>query len=505
MMGPTASLSVRVEGSFDGTPVEFGVPVLFKPVASHQKRGVAEFDHSRQSRVSVVPLCFESLDARAISLVPGAYEVEAILPSGEALHAAVTLESGPNQELVLRAKDRPYDPSSWLHTHIADHAKKRLDPSLEVDNTVSPWWTQYEVRIGTDLVYDDGRRIQANRWTEWLDWIDEHYRDASYHAAIGGYRLLEDSPEFRLQISGGSHNEPLKISLPPDLPPFWPGPIGYRRFYLSISTAIGTRVLSVPSPWSMGEKSRFEIYAFEADGALQSSLTLLDPKWSGLFAYLNAGRVQLASQIIEVASRALYEKNENPLAAAAGGYVLLSTKDVRHEGAWPDWLSNLARRFPHMVDGHILRARWLLASGDENAYQSAQGHVRTAYFGGLPFFTTGVVWLVEALMRFAADSEEFKEMLVAVRGVARNLDMSQTFTSFYFSSPEKRSEPIAEAPTQPSLDDRLFARYRDKGGDSGAHQGQLDFDEYGQPMLDIQKDASKPVPPLQLPRLESDV
>ena len=161
--------------------------------------------------------------------------------------------------------------------------------------------------------------------------------------------------------------------------------------------------------------------------------------------------MDLASEILANASDALFAKFQNPLAAAVGGYVLLSSSPTDEKASWPDWLSNLAEYFPHLPDGLILRARWLLARNREENLEEAHQLLFESFNRGIPYFTTGVVWLIEGLEQTSIGCPICTEILRKVRGVARSMDLSQAFTSFSIGKPQTRDaeEPRPESDVPP--------------------------------------------------------
>jgi hypothetical protein len=174
-----------------------------------------------------------------------------------------------------------------------------------------------------------------------------------------------------------------------------------------------------------GSPEFLRVLVSETDHELLCDATIRDEHLGGLLAYLNAGRTGVAGELLKLARGALFDKYNNPLGAAAGGYVLLSTVDSDQLGDWPHWLENLAENFPHLADGAILRVKWLLDRGGSADLPEARRRLREAYDRGVPFFTAGVAWLMEGLARVADGEDEFSMMLRTVRAVAPSVDLAR--------------------------------------------------------------------------------
>ena len=133
----------------------------------------------------------------------------------------------------------------------------------------------------------------------------------------------------------------------------------------------------------------------------------------------------------------LFGKMQNPLGAAAGGYVLLAAGD-REENNWHDWVDNLANWFPEIPDGAVLKASLRLRfPRDKNSAEEARASLLEAFDRGVPYYSTGVSWLLDGLTQFA-DDPVVEEKMKIVHRVALRLDLSQAFTVVRISDRKKR-------------------------------------------------------------------
>jgi hypothetical protein len=127
----------------------------------------------------------------------------------------------------------------------------------------------------------------------------------------------------------------------------------------------------------------------------------------------------------------------NPFAAAAGGYILLTTQMDTEKRYWHGWIKNLMKWFPWIPDGAI-QFGWFMLHKGQNAGDeaAARNALLTAYQRGLPLYSAGVRWLLDGLTLLAdqdrEDGRHDAELLAAladVHAVARATDIQQPLTS----------------------------------------------------------------------------
>ncbi|MEJ8307985.1 hypothetical protein [Agrobacterium larrymoorei] len=474
MMAEEARVTVRVHKDLDGDQVDFGVPVRFRPVIEDSRTEARRLDRSRKIVTIVAPISRSPTRVATIFLPWGDYDIEAVMPSGVPLEiqepsgtqGRIELTVNPdvqnmdNNEIVvvLRGENSPNAWRSWANfagAQLASGRQAMLESSRRKAFGSLPD-SRFQVTVGSLARSEIIPRFDPKRWDHWFEFLDRRFNRG--HDLSPDIELDQDASGLKVELEGGSNGTPLRIQFvqrdPPDIS-FDPQHIGERRTYAAISGLSGTRLVAIPWPWDDSARVEghvpFELLALEESGELRCEPVLRDARWSGIVAYLNSGRIDLAGEILNQASDALFEKFENPLAAAAGGYVLLSSEKVDAESRWPDWLNNLAERFPHLPDGLILRARWLLAQNKAEYLGEAHRLLYDSYERGIPYFTTGVVWLMEGLEQTSVDCGVCKEFLRTVRGVARSMDLSQAFTSFSIAKPRTREmeETSPEVDTLP--------------------------------------------------------
>ncbi|MBY2989005.1 hypothetical protein [Rhizobium leguminosarum] len=496
MMAEEALVTVRVNKYIDGDQVDFGVPVRFRPVIEDPRTEVRRLDESRKIVTIVVPISRYRGTFASVYLPWGDYNVEAVMPSGEALeiqepsgsHGRVELAVSPDTrnaeydaiEVVLRGEPSPNEWRSWANfagAQLASPRQEMLESRRRMAFGSLPD-SRLQVTVGSLARSEILPRFDPKSWSDWLEFLNRRFDRG--HDSSPDIKLDQDDSGLKADVEGGYEGTPLRIKfVQRDASKIGldARDIGERRTYAAISGLTGTRLVAIPWPW--GESAYvegrvpFELLALEENGELRCEPVLRDARWSGLVAYLNSGRVDLAGEILSQANDALFEKFQNPLAAAVGGYVLLSSKQVDAEGRWPDWLRNLAERFPFLPDGLILRARWLLAQNKAEYLPEAHDLLYKSYQLGIPYFTTGVVWLIEGLEQTSIDCPTCTEILRTVRGVARSMDLSQAFTSFSIAKPrtremEETSPEVDTLPGQallePDLQQFLLGRQSETAG-----------------------------------------
>jgi hypothetical protein len=160
-----------------------------------------------------------------------------------------------------------------------------------------------------------------------------------------------------------------------------------------------------------------------------------------IMAYLERGAVVEAEQLADVwraADLALYEKDEDPVSATAGAYLLLKLKRLgpRHQ-----WVDNLVNRFPYLSDGPVIAAALALQS-DDSSVNTVRRYIDIAIERGLPVFSLGLSMLVEtmaAVHRGKRESRAFRFAYLAMQAYLQASSSRGSFLSFYGKSPTEPS------------------------------------------------------------------
>jgi hypothetical protein len=157
------------------------------------------------------------------------------------------------------------------------------------------------------------------------------------------------------------------------------------------------------------------------------SVAVRDPDLGGGLGYFASGFLDKAAVLFGNLESIVYGKVNNPLAAAAGGYVLVGTETSDRSMRWDPWLSNLRNWFPELSDGSILwGTRRLRTSRTEAEVDEARTALLEGYSRGLPVFTLGLTWMIDGLSAFPSDPE-CATALQQVRQLCWQVDMSEPF------------------------------------------------------------------------------
>jgi hypothetical protein len=165
------------------------------------------------------------------------------------------------------------------------------------------------------------------------------------------------------------------------------------------------------------------------------SIVVRDNVMGPVIGYLTGGDLPAAARIVETAVDLLYGKVANPLAAAAGAYVLVRAHAQQKRPQWEPWLRNLRQWFAWLPDGSILDG-WasLRGIGRPQDVPAAAASFVEAVTRGLPFYSVGVRMLFDGLSRADGELEAgqrppgFDVALATVRMLALRVHVGQPFT-----------------------------------------------------------------------------
>jgi hypothetical protein len=226
---------------------------------------------------------------------------------------------------------------------------------------------------------------------------------------------------------------------------------GHRFYFFINGQGFPAQYCVVPVPWKQLDYSgdvRTQVLAQRAmasyddlqgeDQGFRLSVMVEEASLSMLIAYLGAGSMQAAQAILKTSTHLLASKMLNPMAAAAGAYVLLGMPIAEAEREfWHDWVRNLMNFFEWLPDGAIQYGRLLLKrSQDAHSLAEARRCFLEGFRRGLPFFSKGVEFLLDGLNRFANDARqagvkdgEVELALRVTRELALRINPRQPFTT----------------------------------------------------------------------------
>ncbi|WP_163542313.1 hypothetical protein [Occultella kanbiaonis] len=402
-----SELLLRVDKYLDGAEVPHAGVAQVLAFDSHGARAPAA-----DVRDVIVPVGGNVVPA-SIPVEPGDYLVEVLLPNGERTSAEVTAADAP-VSVDLAATHSPREWLSWQHLVGGVPLHEDMQPDRGAEPVRLRWLEgRHRGRVGPAGPPDP--------WREVLE-IVAGAEPTPEEVAVAPLTWESGWQLYRFG-AGGSLTWLAEDPVPG-------GPLPRR--YLVARGGEGVTLVPVPVPWRMasGGAAAVDVLVRDLPDAPLILLSPMEPDLAPVLGFLSAGSAQPARVLVDHARSRLFEKMMNPLAAAAGGYVLLATEETG-DTAWHPWIANLAAWFDWLPDGAVLRGRLLLRhrSGSDDVQAAREAFV-TAYRRGLPFYTLGLQWLVDGLRTFAgAGDEEAGRMLTTAQEVAWHADLAQPFAT----------------------------------------------------------------------------
>lgn len=351
----------------------------------------------------------------SVPVAPGDYIVDVRLPNGERRSVEVTVKAEP----VLAEIDVTHSPREWLSwQHYVGGVP--LHPDLRAEGDAQPtsvaWVTGLEAGVPE-------QGAAADPWrTKILPVVLGEVPPPPGRALGQAHR---ESGWTQYRVGGGGDLEPWAQHDPV-------GGTYEPRRYLLVQTSASHWLVPAPVPWRTLEGTAAVDLLVRDAPVAQVAVSPVDPEIGPVLAYLMGGAAQDARLLVDrgEAKDLLFGKMMNPLAAAAGGYALLAT-EATGDTAWHRWIHNLAEWFDWLPDGAVQQGRLLLRHrrGPDDVHRARDAFVR-AYARGLPFYTLGLIWLVDGLALFAGSGDaEAREMLAPVQEASWRVDLAQPFTT----------------------------------------------------------------------------
>lgn len=368
------------------------------------------------------------------TVAPGRYVVEATLPNSEVLSDETDVAEGQVSQVQLEVADSPHESHSWQYVvgnvlpSDVYHSRGTPIPRSSGSRYLGPGWLgpQDSPRITMPppvLWRISAERVPALPYAEMAEL-------ARLEPRIGGIQVRQMLQAGFSQLVTPDVTDPFsqlfRFGGPdPDLAH------SARRQFLIAESVTGTHLVTLPTPWNdaYGISNVVEVLVNLAQSPNGSPIgvTVRDPVIGAGLAYMANGALTKAAVVFPDAQAMLQRKVTNPLAAAAGGYVLIGTELDNEPRAWDAWLENLRNWFPEYSDGWVLWAsRRLRTAQSEDEIEPARRGFIEACKRGVPIFTLGLSWLMDGLSQFP-DNPECTTWLARVRQVALQVDMRQPF------------------------------------------------------------------------------
>lgn len=405
-----------------------------------------------------------------IELVPGLWQIDAVLASGEKIQDERMVAAQETITVDLAADRSPRETLEWQHLsgQVAGHevhATRRERQALPA----VPKWLRTSVDISgfpADAVVSQGAGLETGlgpvlppiSLDEFAGTLtfDEFAGPApvakcSYYGqadAAAMWQMLVDTLDSRhtvlprgLNALGQEeqqvHDLYSSFIVPDsDLQPTEPEEtVAERAHYWAIAEApSGSSLLSLPVPWYDRDGSSRDVGILVRHVSNETSLAevaVRDPDIAAMLGYLRNNRITEAAFVAKDYERWLWSKRRNPFAAAAGGYVLLATQLGFENAPWTGWIRNLNAWFPTVPDGAVLEG-YMCLNGPKplRDFERAAACFQSAFERGIPHYTIGLSWLRSGLRSLEADFDHLKEAAETVSLASRLAETSQVFSSF---------------------------------------------------------------------------
>jgi hypothetical protein len=422
----SGTLDVRVEAMMYEDDVRAGVRV----VGNIFPAGGGGDTH----RQVLIPVG-SNVPAASFAVQPGRYLVEATLPSGVVLCDEVDVAEGQPTEVRLRAQDSPHETHSWQYVvgNVESGTVYRSPDTIPVPNSAgSRSFGRLRDRAADDSLESVARPARV-RWV--LDRAPSG-PPLDRLGLLGGGVAVDQWLESTLDVS--AQQEIDQPSATDGVSPLYrftsavhPAAGQFARQFLTVESQGDAYLVTLPCPWL--DRNHTESVVEVLVNGRQSptgsavSVTVRDPSLGAGLAYLAAGALSKAEAVFSDAQHMLHGKVANHLAAAAGAYVLVGTDLAPERREWDAWLDNLRRWFPQMSDGSILcGVRGLRLAQTQADVDAARDALLEGCQRGLPAYTLGISWLVEALSEFP-DDPACMARLDQVRRLSWRVDLREPF------------------------------------------------------------------------------
>jgi hypothetical protein len=437
----SAGLHLRVNLSFRGEDLAAGTTVVANVYPANRDWGGL--------RDILIP-AGDMVEPTRFEVPAGRYVVEVVMPSGKLLSQQTKVDDGQEVTLDIDDWDSPRESHSWQYFSGNLESGTVYRSPLVIPrprSSSSRYFDRPAADVGVpgEPAPGDERLVAPATY-----WIPDSRTDGWSFARLN--QLSRDMTRVDLRQIGAliAEGEPIPIPQPTEsdgtshlyrfdergpLGPMGSPGVGHHqigaRQFLVVTGATDGYLVTLPSPWR--DVHYRDVLVEVLVNARQSptgspvGVTVRDRAMGAGLGYLASGALSAAGRVFEDVEQMLYSKVTNPLAAAAGAYVLLGTESDPSPKPWHDWVWNLRSWFGWMSDGSILWAAHTLRTAETNAQiDEARAALVEAYQRGVPFYTLGLSWLIDGLSDFPED-DECQAMLKEVQRLSWRVDTRQPF------------------------------------------------------------------------------
>jgi hypothetical protein len=372
-------------------------------------------------RAIVVSSASPTAQSEIVLPSPGAYLVDVAFPDGRHTRRTINVEAGKPYRFLLQDRRTAYQSS---RSDTASVRARAFGAAAGSPNELEVRLLRLPALVGVDQMANQlsAGSLQVRR-------RNAHSLFAS--ATPGAVESLDLHGQPPTSLAGLAERSWLIVSCAGDFPTL----LAYPEQWMPVESPQVFRLVARRKATEGAESKKWRV-----------SLELLDPIYGALIEYLTRRDLQssetISASVQTQALQALYEKMENPFAAAAGAYLMalgdLGSSDRR------SWMENLYRRFAWLPDGAIAWGWRLLREGERgsDSWIDARRALMDACARGLPYFTVGLHVLVDALTALSMSDQsddEVRRMLAAVVIADNACVRTEPFTTIQVSRFQKMS------------------------------------------------------------------
>jgi hypothetical protein len=383
-----------------------------------------------------------------VDLPMGTYLVEASLPSGEFLRKTIQMR-GQDEVVILQGTESPHEWLSWAHLNTPQSRTRRATmdfagtafkaPTLPPPAPALFAHFALEGRgvggppilystVAPSMLAPNGQSLSIPALCRALDQSTSlPYGHVPLHPAVGDANVAT----YRAHVPFG-----IQYGTPP-------GVTGYDYMWvvtrwggIADSRPANVELAALPTGWIDGSTHRWvgaEILVNAAPPVRSffgSTVMVRDSLIGNALSYFTHQRLDEAFALVSggqqgIAMQMLFEKVENPIAAAAGAYVLVAQQLDDGQYDWHRWIDNLTNWFVGLPDAPILKG-WVHVKRREP--EQARAAFLDAHKRGVPLLSAGVRMLADGAALFGGKDPAMASIEQDLRLLGRYVDGSQPFT-----------------------------------------------------------------------------
>lgn len=421
-----------------------------------------------------------------VNLHPGDYTVRIYLPSGDVLAESVTvggelksddgnvafnIQSSPHEWLSLsnavgavhrlpnaeRVRSlQSWRSGAWSRSGITKNVSRRVDQAIDdynagyesvqrLANGGIPSGTCRATTINPDRDIPEGRMTAEQVIAWWMGTptgdpvaltVSHHDdRNAKLSLAVPGALAHQD-------LLTGEHRVFARIQDPRGRTHHAVYPLGWRGVSRSRpGNIVGAELLMTVVIDSVMRGSGDAAEAAQ----WRCAPHVMDVEAMAYLGFLHSSQASAAEAMLERAYELLYEKQVNPVAAAAGAFSLLAFPESssRTQRNWRGWIRNLFSLYPRLPDAAIAMAQLYLRQGEGEAasddldIEQLRRFALEATRRGLPYLSYGIRLLSDIFVLLTSDDEQHErsgplvEQTVRARRMVRELERLLVPSAFF--------------------------------------------------------------------------